>query len=69
MAQKILVVVSGGVVQDVLVANPAGVTVEVLDRDNLESVAGCTSRQCDALHDRLSAGLFHIAFELTEQRQ
>lgn len=69
MAQKILVVVSGGVVQDVLVANPAGVSVEVLDRDNLEAIAGCTSLQCDALYDRLSAGLFNVAFELTEQGQ
>lgn len=69
MAQKILVVVSGGVVQDVLVANPTGVSVEVLDRDNLEATGGCTSRQCDAIYDRLSTGMFHVAFDLTEERQ
>lgn len=69
MAQKILVVVIGGVVQDVLVTNPTGVTVEILDRDNLEATSGYTSRQCDALYDRLSAGMFNVAFELTEQGQ
>lgn len=63
MKTKLLVVVSGGVVQTVLSSSPDAVEVVLFDYDNLGDCEGLLFAECAKAYTEASAGLAEIDFE------